>query len=404
VNLQTSLLQEYRSHTAFSFDDVPLNIDEGSVWSFNDAYLQLSRYKSQLSASLFDHASARCVELLSHLFDVLRPQVIDQRELRFLDELAAESGRLLREEIAFMRLSAGRFSGGLTDSRAFAHARELEREHCVFGRLDPVTLNSILKLVEPTVADLRQASAAGRLTRDDLSVVSGPVVRRIRRILNRWYAQQGILDAVSAYSGCRMSVSGLAIELSVPQSGWWKNQLSALVAAPRTLYAHLDESIGHPKSIVYLSDVEKDQGPTCVYPQAYQGLGATPLQELVGRIVGRVGFATDSPLHSYYARQYHQSMSSENFRRHFMRLPEEMRFNSHFGWDVLPGGKVESYLVEREKQMLGLAGTFIVFDGARLLHRGGLMHHGERFALQVIFSDAHIGRKIVRRLRRAFYK
>jgi len=35
--------------------------------------------------------------------------------------------------------------------------------------------------------------------------------------------------------------------------------------------------------------------------------------------------------------------------------------------------------------MTGPAGTFIVFDGARLLHRGGLIELGERIALQVVF-------------------
>jgi hypothetical protein len=93
-------------------------------------------------------------------------------------------------------------------------------------------------------------------------------------------------------------------------------------------------------------------------------------------------------------------MNSENFRRHFMRLPECLRFNSHLGWDVLPGSDLESHLAGGECKMIGPAGTFIVFDGARLLHRGGLMQEGERLALQVIFSDLTFAERAVGKVKR----
>lgn len=180
---------------------------------------------------------------------------------------------------------------------------------------------------------------------------------------------------------------GLALELSVPLATWWKNAIPGLARAPKTLYTHLDESISYPKSIVYLSDVTAQNGPTGCNPGAYEAMQLNPLQEAIGRIVGTVGTQADSPLKDYYAKQYHQSVNSENFRQHFMRLPQCLRFNSHMGWDVLPDSELESQLVGRELKMIGPAGTFIAFDGARLLHRGGLVEQGERVALQVIFSD-----------------
>lgn len=400
MNLQASLLQEYRQHPSFRFEDTPLLLNDSEVDSFNDSYRQLLRYAPHLAAGAFGQASAHCLGQLSRAFGLLRSQATNPLELRFFAELEAEAVRLLSTEIRFIRLSTGNRSSFLADPAALGHAQALGRDYHLFGRLDSASLAAISELALPAVANLRQTSAAGARTRDALSITSGPVVRGITSILNQSFGQQGLLDAVSAYAGYRMKVSGLALELSVPQNGWWKNRFSDLVAPPRTLYAHLDESIDHPKSIVYLSDVGPDQGPTGVYPQAYQSMGLTPLQELIGRIIGTVGQSKDSPLYAHYDRQYHQSMSSENFRRHYMRLPEAMRFNSHFGWDVLPGGQVEQFLVNQERQMLGPAGTFVIFDGARLLHRGGLMDSGERIALQVIFSDAHLGRRIMRRLKK----
>jgi hypothetical protein len=83
-----------------------------------------------------------------------------------------------------------------------------------------------------------------------------------------------------------------------------------------------------------------------------------------------------------------------------MRLPESLRFNSHMGWDVLPGSELEERLVVCEKKMTGPAGTFIIFDGARLLHRGGLMEQGERIALQVIFSDLTFVQRVAAKIKK----
>lgn len=197
-----------------------------------------------------------------------------------------------------------------------------------------------------------------------------------------------------------MRVVGLALELSVPQASWWRNSIPGLVRPPHTLYAHLDESIAYPKSIVYLTDVAHQNGPTSCYPGAYEALELNPLQEIIGRVVGTVGTREDSKLNVYYGKQYHQSVNSENFRRHLMRLPSSLRFNSHFGWDVLPESGMESLLQGVERKMLGSAGTFIAFDGARLLHRGGLMEEGERLAMQVIFSDITYLQRVLGKLKR----
>jgi hypothetical protein len=82
-----------------------------------------------------------------------------------------------------------------------------------------------------------------------------------------------------------------------------------------------------------------------------------------------------------------------------MSLPRELRFNSHFGWDVIPGSELESRMKSEELVMTGSAGKFIVFDGSQLLHRGGLIESGERIALQVVFYS---GSKWLNRLSSAF--
>lgn len=53
------------------------------------------------------------------------------------------------------------------------------------------------------------------------------------------------------------------------------------------------------------------------------------------------------------------------------------------GMGCVPRQYAGAALAGAEQQMVGAPGTFIVFDGARLLHRGGMVQAGERVALQV---------------------
>jgi hypothetical protein len=82
-----------------------------------------------------------------------------------------------------------------------------------------------------------------------------------------------------------------------------------------------------------------------------------------------------------------------------MSLPSQMRWNSHFGWDVIPDSDLESFMISNEQVILGKPGTFLVFDGAHLLHRGGLLEIGERIALQVIFGPENMNWKMKNTLR-----
>jgi hypothetical protein len=152
------------------------------------------------------------------------------------------------------------------------------------------------------------------------------------------------------------------------------------------MYAHLDESIYAPKAIIYLTKVEKENGPTSCYLGVYERFQNSPLQDAIGRVIGNVGNRINSELNTFYQKPYHQSFASENFRRHFMKLPPELRFYSHLGWDVLADTDLENEIAVTEEVMLGPAGTFVVFDGSKLLHRGGLIEKGERIVLQVVFS------------------
>jgi hypothetical protein len=400
-NLREELEESYNRHPAFGIGVRPLCMSAADLQEFSAAYESLAEYAARMSPTCFAATQARCEELFVTLWRSFEGQCSEQHERWFFAELGAEVRRLLAEELAFHRVGrrANGISFGAKDS--LGGALSLHRERHFFGCLSVPAVKRILALGAPHLDRFRTVAAAGKFRRDDLTLNQGDEIRAIMAILNAEFARNGVLDALAAYSGQRVWVNGLALELSVPQSRWWESAMPDLPRPPHTVYAHLDEAIANPKAIVYLTDVTHGHGPTSCYPHAFDDLALNPLQALVGRVVGNVGNRAESPLREYYEKRYHQSMSSERFRRHFLRLPSELRFNSHFGWDVLPDSDVEKNLAARERHMIGGPGTYIVFDGARLLHRGGMPQVGERIALQVVFEKTSFLRRFVRNVRSA---
>lgn len=399
-DLHTLMLRSYRRHPHFQFVQSELELSPRTLAAFDEAYEFVRTFRAGLQPRQWQQSRGRCERTLTAAFAELRPQASDAMEERFLQELERECLRLLQEEFIHFRAHPTVKGIELSNPAVLGDALRLQRDRHYFGQLPASAVNEILAIGAPRLAEFRERARQGRLTRDDLSFNAGPQIRPIKRILNREFATLGVLDAVSAYMGRRMRVSGFAFELSVPQATWWANSFADLPRAPSTLYAHLDESIATPKSIVYLTDVTTANGPTSCYPQAFQSMRLSPLAEMIGRVVSCVGAAADSPLREYYGKAYHQSMSSPRFRQHFMRLPEALRFNSHLGWDVLPDSDAEQSLASCETSMIGAAGTYIVFDGATLIHRGGLVQEGERIALQVTFSDLTLPRRVAAKLKR----
>jgi len=399
-DLKTDMERSYREHPAFSFEAPSWVVSADRLISFNEVYETARRIGATLDRRSLAALRQAALQALDGIFSDLQAQTSEEYERYFLQELKEVCVRIFDEELAWYAKSPKAGFVDLTDGHARQNAARLLSDRYFFGGLPQAVVAELRDLAERELGQFRANAVAGRLTREDLSVNTGATVSAIRNVLNREFGAQGVLDAVSAYTGRKTRVVGLALELSVPQATWWKNAIQGLERSPKTLYAHLDEGISYPKSIVYLSDVTEQNGPTGCYPGAYEAMQLNPLQEMIGRVVGTVGARPESPLKDYFAKQYHQSVNSENFRRHFMRLPECLRFNSHMGWDVLPGSALEKYLVASERKMTGSAGTFIVFDGAHLLHRGGLMQEGERVALQVIFSDMTFTQRVVGKVKR----
>ncbi len=379
----------YQIHPAFSDLREPMTLDESLMNSFN---AKLGHSRERTSKVNVENSK----KILNRIFESLRTQVLDEFERLFLNELEERVLKYIDHEFEFRRR--------LKPSTSFTGYGEQLKENAFFySELSNSTLESILELAKPQLDVFRERASRGLLKRSDLSVNDGSVVSEISRILDKEFRSTGVFKIVSDYVGVSYSYTGLSLELSVAGSTWWKNTIDG-VDAPRTMYAHLDETIYAPKAIVYLSPVTESNGPTTSYPKVYEELQTNTLQDIIGRVIGEVGNKPGSELSHHYSKSYHQSMGSKNFRKHFMMLPDSLKFNSHFGWDILTGSLLEDSIATREVLMLGNPGKFIAFDGSRLLHRGGLIEENERVVLQVVFWPKGSLREEIKRKLSQFVK
>ena len=370
----------YDHQARFRFDGKTWDTPQDSISAFTTAY-----EKVRGGQLIFGETLTNILADIQKCF-LLQTENIAERV--FITELFADVSSLISDHIAFYSERA-RYTAGLGPLNH--QQTDLSNNGYYIHSISSSCLQSLQSLTDPLLQRLRANSKDGHLQRSDLSVNSGRVTRKIVRILNKEFLHSGVLDSLHPIADRKMKVVGAAFELSVAGSNWWKPKMASS-KLPKTLYAHVDRAVNAPKAIVYLTNVNGQNGPTICYPHAYADLNITGLQDFVGRCLETVGRSIDSPLHGLY--QFSGPvMDSEEFRKHFMKLPSSMRFNSHFGWDVEPHSQLEDFLLSKETQVLGPAGTTLVFDGARLLHRGGLIEEGERIVLQVIFGHVNFRTK-----------
>jgi hypothetical protein len=384
----------YDEHLRFSFNEKSWDVPTDLVSAFTSAYDNVRQGQSEHGKMLH--------EILAILHQSFLSQTEDNAERVFLAELFADLSLLVSEHIVFYTEKA-RYTGGLGP----LNTRQVEMYDNGFyvSEISKACLQNIQNVADLLLQQLRANAKGGRLERSDLSVNSGRTVRKIIRLLNLEFRNSGVLASLAPIAHRKMKVIGVAYEISVAGSNWWKPKMESGELS-KTLYAHVDRGVDAPKAIVYLSNVDAQNGPTSCFPDAYAELDITGLQDFIGRSIETVGRSANSPLSDIYEFSG-PVMDSEGFRKHFMKLPSSMRFNSHFGWDVKPKSQLESFLVDKETKILGPAGTTLVFDGARLLHRGGLIEEGERIVLQVIFGHVNLrtrAKQIVNLIKRTVRK
>jgi len=267
-----------------------------------------------------------------------------------------------------------------------------------FDRIKLDTLNKILN-ISKKYKKIFEINISKKLnSRKDLSINTGKDIRKIIKILNNEFDQNGVNNIVSNYVKKKFEVIGCAIELSTPDSTWWKESGNKKISS-QTIYAHIDQSLTCPKSICYLSDVEIENGPTSFYPDIYENLKLNFFQNIFGRINLNVGQNKNSKLYKIYNKDSNRLNDSPERLKHISKIPKNIFFDSHLGWYIKKDSRLEKLFLQKEKFMLGKAGLFVVFDGSKLFHRGGCIKKDTRLVLQITFGERlNIMKKIIKKI------
>ena len=344
-------------------------------YGFNEFYEKL-----KTGSEDFEILSSELRNSVELIFNAIEKKSEDINHILFLEELKYEVIGLLKDDLEFFK---SKNSGKHFKSPYNVH---FERDKCITTKLYPFSTWLINLISKNTINKFLKKAKNGLTKREDLSVNSGLLNWVICQILNLDFYFKGVNSLISNYTGVKYNVGGLSLELSVSTSKWWESNYSSYSVKPKTNYYHFDESVSKPKAIVYLSNVSRKNGPVMYVNKFNDLLNVTHLQHIVGRVIGNVGRSNDSKIAHLFKHKYHQTFGCPKFISFFNTLPEQLKFSSHIGWDIIPESKLESEILKNEKVLLGEKGTALVFDGSELLHRGGMVEENIRISLQVIFE------------------
>ena len=248
--------------------------------------------------------------------------------------------------------------------------------------LSPKTFSSIRELAFNYRDELRQRALMDPLNR---SVINVPFNSSLWNLIKLASKEAGIFDVLSDYKKNQMTLLGAGLEYSCAEQNWHQGLYSDVGLTDSPLrYMHVDEGDCLPKSMIYITPVNEENGATRAIPK-------TNLWER-SDFVFRMHKALDSVVGARYANyvrksHYRPIARHAELRRIFMGLPKPFQGTSHFGDDLLGDSELACTLEKLEIPYCSQGSDALVFDGPHLFHRGSLVKSGERMAIQVVYRN-----------------
>jgi hypothetical protein len=204
----------------------------------------------------------------------------------------------------------------------------------------------------------------------------GRLFREVRALASR----AGVLDVAARYRGHAMEVAHISLHFSDSRQRWYKDCYRDVEEPTSQLaYLHYDYEPGMLKAIHYLGEVSSKSGVFSYIPGSHRwrrSLFRLCLLREMDRQHGRFFPGVGS---SFYYRPRFISIAE---RKRMMALPSLFHGSSHFGDDICDSDRQGVRLLAQERAVLD-SSSFILFDGARGLHRGSIVEEGERWAFQI---------------------
>lgn len=293
--------------------------------------------------------------------------------------------QLLIEECLVLRaLKQNKVDSGGFGSEAHRVKQELESEGVALRKVPKQYIEALWKWLEPVRARLSAVRANDPTGREcNISIGFdqpwGPLIIGI-------FQELKFIDALQLIYNGEIEPLFCAAHMCHPEERWYKDCYSDVgVSTTRMAYAHYDSGFEVCKAIIYLSEVGPDQGPFSYVPKSRT---PHPSPFLLGfsKCLDKAFKKAVSPqVWKQSGRYYRPVFKVPELRREFAHFPAPVRVTSHFGDDVEDYGLLSEQLGAAEQTVTNEQGNCMIFDGDKVIHRGGWVRSGDRWVLNVGF-------------------
>ena len=188
------------------------------------------------------------------------------------------------------------------------------------------------------------------------------------QLVDKLFTRYGVFDTVTKYNrnNTNLQLHTVALHIARPNDTHHYQTLSDVPGNPKTISFHMDPKFNVMKAILYLNDVDDDNGPFTTIPGSNRWF--YPEFERVIGCGNSVGNYLSSPDH----------------RTAMSIFPETMTKNVIVGKYLKDGSDASNLLLSKLHKYTSDQADCILFDPAQTIHRGGLCNKGERVNLQII--------------------
>jgi len=259
-------------------------------------------------------------------------------------------------------------------------------------KLDPNTIEKINKLLFNEISHLKNNSVIEPGPR---KVVGFNYTRNILKFNKlKKIIKKTILFSDFKKLNPKIDIESISVEYSYPGSNWYKNCYSDLnIKTSEGAYFHVDYEYDLYKSIIYLNNVNKENGPFSYIP----GSNNMPRNQFLFRYFKEL----DIELNDHFTKQinekkidlgpkkyYHRKwFALDDFRRQLSIIPKQLLGASHFGDDLMISNKSHDFLLKHEFKITSDIANAFTFNGHDGIHRGGLTKKGERIVVFIAWGN-----------------